>query len=531
MYKTGGKVHRRLGGILGAVALLGAFVATPALADWRRAESDRFIVYSDGSEGVLRELVQHLETYDRMLRLLMNLPIDETPARKLPVYLVQTHRGLETVMFGAPEELRGVYIRGEDDIFAIALRRGDDEQVLLHEYAHHFMLQNFPAGYPAWFVEGFAEYFATTNIRPTRVTVGLPDQNAVNWLLYGDRWVSMTDLLTKHYGEIQVNRETYYPLSWLLTHWFLNEPTRTAQLQTYLLAIARGDEPVAAMEKATGMSADALQRTLRVTLNGQARIRNITYPFPQASMTITRMPPSADALLLIGQRLKNPVTKAQRPVLLQQVHTAAARFPEDVFAQTVLARAELEIGDHAAGVAVLDRLLEREPANVEGLQLLATARMSEAEEASDADASTQLRNQARSLLSRAFAADDANYTTMILLAKNRRASPDYPTDNDIGTLGLAYELAPQLPSIRLNLAAALVYKGRVDEAKALLQPVLNDPHDRGSGMAARAIIARADAGDRSRSILDEGASEDQGAQPETPGEAPVDPTSAVPPAS
>lgn len=514
---------RRLSVIVVGVVLFGLTTATPALADWRRAESDRFIVYSDGSEGTLREMVQHLETYDRMLRLLMNLPMDETPPRKLPVYLVQSHRGLEAVMFGAPDQLQGFYARGEDDIFAVAMRRGDDERVLLHEYAHHFMLQNFPAGYPAWFIEGFAEYFSTTSIRPGRVTVGLPDQNSANWLAYGDSWVPMTDLLSKTFNEVQRGRETYYPLSWLLTHWFLSEPSRTAQLQTYLIDIGKGADPVEAMEKATGMSVDVLQRNLRTTLNGQARIRNISYAFPQARMTITNMPPAADALLLIGQRLKRRVPEAERPVLLEQVRAAAARFPEDSLAQTVLARAELQIGDHAAGVSVLDQLLKRYPADVDGLQLLASARMGEAEDAQDEAEAGRLRGEARSLLSRAFAADDANYSTLILLAQNRRSAPDYPNDNDLDTLALAYDLAPQLPSIRLNLAATLAYRGRSDEAKALLQPVLNDPHDRGSGTAARAIIARVDAGVGSRSILEQGASEDEDTGPQT-GEEPEAPT-------
>ena len=36
----------------------------------------------------------------------------------------------------------------------------DPKSVLFHEYAHHFMLHHFPAAYPAWYVEGFAEFFS-----------------------------------------------------------------------------------------------------------------------------------------------------------------------------------------------------------------------------------------------------------------------------------------------------------------------------------------------------------------------------------
>ncbi|WP_162938837.1 hypothetical protein [Brevundimonas naejangsanensis] len=54
--------------------------ATPAHAEWRKAESDRFIVYSDVGERQLRNFVQDLESYDRVLRFRMGLPGDVAQA-------------------------------------------------------------------------------------------------------------------------------------------------------------------------------------------------------------------------------------------------------------------------------------------------------------------------------------------------------------------------------------------------------------------------------------------------------------------
>ena len=39
--------------------------------------------------------------------------------------------------------------------------RLDIKTVLLHEYTHHFMYQYFPAAYPTWYSEGFAEFMAS----------------------------------------------------------------------------------------------------------------------------------------------------------------------------------------------------------------------------------------------------------------------------------------------------------------------------------------------------------------------------------
>jgi hypothetical protein len=62
---------------LAAVAIVMAVSGgSPALAEWHRAESPKFIVYSNGREAALREYVQKLETYDYILRVRLGLPID-----------------------------------------------------------------------------------------------------------------------------------------------------------------------------------------------------------------------------------------------------------------------------------------------------------------------------------------------------------------------------------------------------------------------------------------------------------------------
>ena len=58
-------------GWLGLGLVLGALAAAPARAEWRRAESPNFIVYSEVSEARLRERVTLLENFDRLLRLML----------------------------------------------------------------------------------------------------------------------------------------------------------------------------------------------------------------------------------------------------------------------------------------------------------------------------------------------------------------------------------------------------------------------------------------------------------------------------
>ena len=126
----------RLALLLGAVC---ALLAGPAHAEWRRAESEHFIVYSDGSERSLRDYTARLERFDALLRFRFG-PGPQGEYRKLPVYLVDDARALRVAQPGLPEGIDGYYSSSDNDIYAV-LVRGRDDDVLLHEYAHHFMAQ------------------------------------------------------------------------------------------------------------------------------------------------------------------------------------------------------------------------------------------------------------------------------------------------------------------------------------------------------------------------------------------------------
>lgn len=426
-----------------------------AAADWRRAESERFVVYSDGSERDLRAYVQKLETFDRVLRLQMNLPMDEPPARKLPIYLVSGRAGLLKVYPPTQAMVAGTYFPTTEDVFAVAIRREGDF-VMLHEYTHHFMLANFPYGYPSWFVEGFAEYFMTAEIVEGRVDVGEYNEDRAYWLMQG-RWLPIETLLSNRPGELtrREDRETYYPVAWLLTHWFYADEDRRGQLNVYLRDVGGGGDPVEAMERATGLAPRALEKALRDYVDGRIPYRRISTEFPRVEIAVTSLPRSANDLLLLNQRLKVGVPEDQRAATAEEVRRAAARHGDDSLALLALGHAELHFGDAAVGEATLKRLLEIEPDNVEALQLLATAALKRSRETDDDVAAQAAVSEARSRLAVAYRAGGNDYRTLMLLAELRSRAPDYPTENDLLTLGLAYDQAPQLADVRFNYAVAL----------------------------------------------------------------------------
>lgn len=471
---------------LTATLALAALGVAPAQARWLRAESERFIVYSEGGESKLRGFVQELESYDRFLRWRMGLDVNEAPPRKLPIYLV-TARGLREVRPDLPQSVAGFYMATDEDIFGIAIQ-DQDVDTLKHEYAHHFMMQNFSYPYPGWFIEGFAEYFATVEIKKDRIQVGYFNENRAYWLQEAS-WMPMAELLSKRPLQSARNRETYYPLAWLLTHWFLGSEERRPQLDAYLRDVGGGADPVEAMQRATGLDTTQLRQTLRRYMRGRIPYQAVMVTYPTVPVTITELPRSADDLLLLNQRLKIGVPDDQRAATAEEVRRAAARHPDDPLALLALGHAELHFGDAAAAEAPLARLLALQPDHVEGLQYLARARMKAAADADDPDEHDRLMREARALLARAYRANDADYATLMLIAENRNGGEGYPNDNDVAVLEQAFVLAPQLAEARFSLAQVLMMRDRRDEAIVLLEPLVNNPHN--SSPAARALLLEA----------------------------------------
>src|SRR5690348_11306463 len=70
---------------LSSIALL--VLSTPALATWREASTEKFIVYSDGSEKDLVEFTERVDKFDQVLRVITGFKGEPSPV-KVRIYLV-----------------------------------------------------------------------------------------------------------------------------------------------------------------------------------------------------------------------------------------------------------------------------------------------------------------------------------------------------------------------------------------------------------------------------------------------------------
>ena len=94
--------------ILAAAVVL--VVAHPALAEWHKAESDRFVIYSDSRPEDIAEYARMLERYHAAMELETGrrVPVP-SPSNRLTVYLVGTIADVR-------ESQRAAALEGEADL-------------------------------------------------------------------------------------------------------------------------------------------------------------------------------------------------------------------------------------------------------------------------------------------------------------------------------------------------------------------------------------------------------------------------------
>lgn len=483
-----------MGTALAGVSGGAARADTPETGSWRRAETPRFVVHGIVGEDVLRDYAAKLEDFDMVLRFMHRLPVDAVPPRKLDVYLVRGTPALRRAMPGADETLRGYYTAGAGGIACVAIvgrvKEVENDDVMLHEYVHHFMKQYFNYAYAPWLVEGYAEYFMTTAFDGDSIVVGKFNTNRASWLMQG-HWMPLDKLITQRPRIGDPQYANYYPQAWLLTHYLMSDPARYAQLQAYMKAVGEGTPSVQAMETATGKSLADLTKDLRDYTRTNLPVRAFTRKRARPiEVTVTSMPASADDLLLETVRMISPRGDLEtRKAFAEDVAKRAARYPDDGLAQRALARARLQADDFAAADSVIDRRLAAAPEDVEALELKARILM----ETGDADPARKeaLYKQAQGVLGRAFKLDGARYQILLAYAQSRSLSPGYPSDNVMEGLLLANELAPQVSEVTISAVQALAMRGDYRRAVALLKPLANDPHN-GSD-SARQLLARLEA--------------------------------------
>jgi tetratricopeptide (TPR) repeat protein len=448
-----------------------------------QGESENFIVYMDDRPNDVRRLSERLERFNYVMRTLQNVAADPSPV-KLRVFVVRSTRRVQSLLDGrAGENTTGIYIPTTRGPYTIVPERTQNrgrfsirsEEILFHEYAHHFMLQYYPANYPGWYVEGFAEFWSMIRLRPNnRVELGRPASGRAPDL-HLSPWIRTSDILQ---NEAPLS-SMLYAQAWLLTHYAFFDRDTGALLRRYLNRMQEGATAPAAYVTTFGLSGvdydDVLQDYRDGRMSGMAFDLPNTPDFP---VTLTEISDEeAEIALLYPRATKEGLLAAEELV---------RRYPDNPQAHVELARFRIEDGNIPGALEAADHALALSPEHLEAHLYKGIALTEAAMDSADDDDPRWA--EARDHIARANRADPDN---ALALYSFYRAYPNDGQRPEIvdQALEVAYSSVPQSPEVRSAMVNEMINQERYDIALQIIVPLLTAQHGAGADPNAEAMLA------------------------------------------
>lgn len=484
--------------ILAALAL-GGLASGDARAEWMRASSPHFVVYADDSERDIRLFSDRLERYHAAMAAVTGTQgPDPSPSNRVTVYVVDSARDVRELA-GAKKNsfLQGFYVPRAGGSLAIVPKiQGAAATmpewsmiILLHEYAHHFMISASSLAMPRWVSEGGAEFFASASFeKDGSVWLGRPANHRAGELLFA-RDVRALDLLDpasyeKHKGK---GYDAFYGKSWLLYHYLTFDTARKGQLNGYLTAIAKGKSSREAGQEIFGdvdKLESELDRYLRKPRMSALKLQPAM--LKTGAVETRRLTPGEAAMMPLLIQSKRGVDDKLAAALLVEVRAVAARFPQDGAVQAALAEAEHDAGHDDEAIAAADTAIRIDPAQTNAYVQKGLALFRKAEAGTDPAAFKTARAPFLTLNKM----EPDHPLPLIYFYRSFLEQGRTPTDNAVHGLERAVELAPFDLGLRMNLAQQMLRDGRGRLARQMLMPVAYNPHGGSMAQVAQKMIDR-----------------------------------------
>lgn len=472
--------------------LTGAALSPLAWADekpgrWLRLESSRFIYFSQSAEFKAREELIALERYHAMLTKLV--PREQRSEPKLTIYAAANGNDLNRAAPGVGSGVAGFYNPKTEHIRAITaafraperqsdvpkeMRAMDERVILFHEYSHHFMMTDLKTAYPAWYREGFAELTSTAVLTNAGIQVGKYTRNRA-YSLAGGKWLPIEKFLDPSKLSSEDEIITFYAQSWLAAHYLFTHADRARGFNRYTAALANGDDPVAAFEPSVGVSMETFDKELREYKRKPTAYYTIAET-PQdfsADIKVQRMTAAADELLMIMSNLLSAPSDDAAKAHVTRVRAEAAKFPSDLFAQRALAHVEVWYGDAEKARSLLTALAAVAPKDPEIIHLNGVNDLRQGYRTND----QALFKRARGQFAEAHRLDATRAQSLFRYVEClRQIEPDFTT-HMADVASAAYQLAPQVPDIRMLAVQGLMQHKLWKEARDILFGMAASAHE------------------------------------------------------
>lgn len=476
------------------LSLLCLFIASSAQAAWHKVQSPNFIVYSDGKPDQTVEFTRRVERFDTFLRGKFGAST-QPAAYKLTIFLVGSNNPAAMLKGGNSRAIRGFYDVGPDGPIAVVDRLPpgdkfslDADTVLFHEYVHHFMFQYTSGAYPAWFVEGFAEFYSTTEFdKEGRAMYGRPPYYRAYDLL-ATKPLPIEKLLTAQVGELTRDEtSSLYARGWLLTHYLTFESTRAGQLEKYMTAIRSGTLNLDAAKAAFG-DLKALDKDLSAYLK-RKRVSYLTQTKPTTitgAVDHVALDEGEAATLVERIKTMRGLHEEETPAVIATLERARAKHARSAAIPALIAQIHYGAERDKDAIAAADAALAINPAEPRAMLYKGAAQIREMVRNDISDAAQW--KAARAFVVKANRTQPDNPYPLYFYYRSFADQGVAPPELALRGLARAQQLVPQDGRFRFTYAHILIREKRYKDALVLIKPVAFDPH--GGSDYARNIVTR-----------------------------------------
>ena len=475
-----------------------AATATPAQARWRVAESENFVIYAEDSEKDLMQFGDQLERYHSAMELLTGRDVaPPSPSNRLTVYVAGSQRDIRRLTRGS-RQVAGFYSprAGGSAAFVQHVRVSTHQTdfsmaILLHEYAHHFLLSTSRYALPRWLSEGAAEFYAASRFPSDGVVeIGRPPMHRAAELLYSAE-VPLAQLFEyERYSPEQKEKEDdFYGRSWLLFHYLtFGNAERRGQMSAYWQAVASGTGSLQAAQASFG-DLDELSSDLGRYLK-QRRMNFMKLGANQLNASpirVRELSDGMDAVMDLMIESKRGVTREEALELVPEVREIAAKYPNDARLLAVLAEAEFDAGNNEAAIAAADAALAIDPSIPNAYIQKGYALFDLAQEAENDEKDAAYKTALQPFLA-LNAIETDHPIPLIYFHRSFTERGAEPNENARHALERASELAPFDQGLTMSAATMFAQEGKIALARQYLAPLMANPH----GGALAGIAAQLD---------------------------------------
>lgn len=539
------------------------------MSDWHVAETAHLLVFSKGDEKRLARVAHNLEKLHFLLSVLLNRVDAPDQTIKLGVTLIGdaadfNHLGLKNLRWQQgpypkqfPSEL---YYDPREDGAVLATAAADQRILLQHGrslasisnlepsadggvgqsmggpsgavenvrvgeasfpasaegrlyagFAQHYLTTYFPAAYPRWYLDGFAEIFATLSTPDDgSIEYGRAPEGFRDVMEWSGRY-PLAEILKGRYLDDKRDWPAWTPYqAWALAHLLFFSEEWKAPLGRYLAAVASGAAPGEAAER-LGDTAK-LQRELASYRGRKVPFERMTYPADRIPPPIVRQLKQSEAgfvrgKLELGARVEIPpappvgadaataerMEKARARALdargqwLERLRQYAGRYPQELEAQLLLAEGECRSGNPAPCLAAADRALKLAPNGAAALAWrgIALAQQAIAGPASERKAGLRA---ARAAIARANRADTEAVLPLLAYYRTFAEAGETPPALAVDGVAKAVAVVPNAPASRLMHGEGLIAHGEAKEARRTLLPVAKGAYQSPERAKAEALL-------------------------------------------